>query len=316
MYNKTSLVFALLISLPLSGMTLAAGLDVTRPGDLIKGVPNDGDWPGNEAPRYAIDDNIATKYLHFKGDFNPDPGTGGAGFRVTPSTRQTIVVGLTLTTANDYPGRDPIAFELSGSNGSIDGPYRLIARGDIFDFKQIYEWPRYTKNQTPISFINNTAYDHYQLIFTAIRGPAGGMIDSMQIAEVELLGVGLIASAPSPSDGILYPDIWATLRWSPGQTAVSHDVYFGESFTDVDMGTGGTFRGNQVSTYLNVGLPGYPYPDGLVPGTTYYWRIDEVEAGGIKHKGNVWSFTTASLTAFNPYPPDGSKFVDLDVTLS
>jgi len=307
----------LLISLLPSVAALAAGLDVTRPGDQIRGVPNDGDWPGNEAPRYAIDDNIATKYLHFKGDFDPDPGTGGAGFRVTPSTRQTVVVGLTLTTANDVPGRDPIAFELSGSNGSISGPYRLIARGEIVDFNLYYEWPRFTKNQTPISFSNNVAYDHYQLIFTAIRGPAGGMVDSMQIAEVELLGVGLIASNPSPSDGTSHPDTWVTLRWVPSQSADSHDVYFGESFADVEAGVRGTFMGNQTSMYFNVGLPGSPYSEGLSPGTTYYWRIDEIESDGrTKHKGNVWSFTTLSLTAFAPYPPDGSKFVDLDVTLS
>jgi len=315
MCNKMSLVFLFLVGILISGMALAAGLDVTRPGDLIKGVPNDGDWPGNEAPSYAIDDDIATKYLHFKGDFYPDPGTGGAGFRVTPSTGQTTVVGLTVTTANDYPGRDPITFELSGSNSSIDGPYTLIVRGNIVDFNRVYEWPRFTKNDTPISFNNNVAYGYYQLIFTAIRGPAGGMIDSMQIAEVELLGASLNAFDPSPSDGILHMDTWATLRWVSGQNTVSHDVYFGENLADVYAGTGGTFRGRSILTYFDVGLPGTPYPDGLAPGTTYYWRIDEVEAGGAKHKGNVWSFTTGSQNAYNPSPPDGSKFVDLDVTL-
>jgi len=316
MCNKMSLVFLFLVGILISGMALAAGLDVTRPGDLIKGVPNDGDWPGNEAPSYAIDDDIATKYLHFKGDFYPDPGTGGAGFRVTPSTGQTTVVGLTVTTANDYPGRDPITFELSGSNSSIDGPYTLIVRGNIVDFNRVYEWPRFTKNDTPISFNNNVAYGYYQLIFTAIRGPAGGMIDSMQIAEVELLGASLNAFDPSPSDGILHMDTWATLRWVSGQNTVSHDVYFGENLADVYAGTGGTFRGRSILTYFDVGLPGTPYPDGLAPGTTYYWRIDEVEAGGAKHKGNVWSFTTGSQNAYNPSPPDGSKFVEMDATLS
>jgi len=162
--------------------------DVTAPGDAIQGVPNDGDWPGAETPDLAIDDNTATKYLHFKGDFDPDPGTGGTGFQVTPAMGSTIVTGLTLTTANDVPGRDPIAFELSGSNDGIDGPYELIAKGDIVDFAQEVEWPRFTKNATPISFDNAKAYTNYQLIFTAIRGPVGGSVNSMQIAEVELLG--------------------------------------------------------------------------------------------------------------------------------
>jgi hypothetical protein len=191
------------LSWELSEIAPAVGADITKPGDRIKGVPNDGDWPSNEAPRFAIDDNIATKYLHFKGDFYPDPGTGGAGFRVTPSISQTTVFGLTFTTANDYPARDPVAFELSGSNVSIDGPYSLIASGEIVDFNQRTEWPRFTKNRTPISFRNSVAYNHYQLIFTAIRGPAGGMVNSMQIAEVELLGLGLPAGDPSPSDGAL-----------------------------------------------------------------------------------------------------------------
>ncbi len=167
--------------------TPSARQDVTSPGDTVQGVPNDGDRPSFEHPALAIDDDLLTKYLHFKGDFVPDPGTGGAGFQVTPSVGPTVVTGLTLTTANDVPGRDPIAFELSGSNDSIDGPYTLIASGNIVDFAQDEEWPRYTKNETPITFENYTAYSHYQIIFTAIRGPVGAPVVCMQIAEVELL---------------------------------------------------------------------------------------------------------------------------------
>jgi hypothetical protein len=162
--------------------------DITVPGDIVKGVPNDGDWPGAETPQLAIDNKANTKYLHFKGDFAPDPGTGGSGLQITPLDGSSVVTGLTFTTANDVPGRDPIAFELSGSNDSIDGPYTLIAAGDIVDFAGEAEWLRFTMNATPITFDNDVAYAHYQLIFTAIRGPVGGSVNSMQIAEVELLG--------------------------------------------------------------------------------------------------------------------------------
>ena len=31
-------------------------------------------------------------------------------------------------------------------------------------------------------------YTNYQLLITAIRGPVGGSVNSMQIAEVELIG--------------------------------------------------------------------------------------------------------------------------------
>jgi hypothetical protein len=122
---------------------------------------------------------------------------------------------------------------------------------------------------------------------------------------------------PKPGDGEQYLDIWASLSWSPGATAVSHDVYVGENFDDVNDGTGDTFIGNQADTFLVVGFPGFPYPDGLVPGTTYYWRVDEIEADGItKHKGIVWNFTIPPKIAYNPEPADGAPFIAPDTILS
>ncbi len=122
---------------------------------------------------------------------------------------------------------------------------------------------------------------------------------------------------PSPKDGVYIDDTWVSLIWRPGETAVSHDVYLGENFADVDAGTGDTFQGNQAVTEYTLGFPGFPYPDGLTPGMTYYWRIDEVEADGTtKHKGFVWSFTVPPKTAYLPDPADGAEQVDPDVRLS
>ncbi|MFB0554863.1 MAG: hypothetical protein ACETWQ_16280, partial [Phycisphaerae bacterium] len=127
----------------------------------------------------------------------------------------------------------------------------------------------------------------------------------------------LKAYSPGPADGELYMDTWASLYWSAGKTAETHDVYFGENFNDVNDGTGESFRGNQVGTYFTVGFPGFPYPDGLVPGTTYYWRIDEVEADGTTiYKGDVWSFRIPPKTPYDPDPADGAEFVGPDVVLS
>jgi len=121
---------------------------------------------------------------------------------------------------------------------------------------------------------------------------------------------------PTPAEGEQYSDIWASLSWSAGATAVSHDVYFSDNFDDVNDGTGDAFRGNQPSTIFIVGFPGMPYPDGLVPGTTYYWRVDEIEADGTTiHKGYVWNFTIPPKIAYDPDPADRAPFIDLDARL-
>ena len=129
-------------------------------------------------------------------------------------------------------------------------------------------------------------------------------------------GPRLKAYNPVPADGDLYLDTWATLSWTAGDTAVSHDIYMGENPTDVNDGTADTFRSNEGSAFFIAGFPGYPYPDGLVPGTTYYWRVDEVESDGTKQKGDVWSFTVPPLKAYEPLPPDDAKYVTTDATLS
>ncbi|MFC1794377.1 LamG domain-containing protein [Planctomycetota bacterium] len=126
------------------------------------------------------------------------------------------------------------------------------------------------------------------------------------------------SSRPEPADGTVFYDTWVSLAWKPGDFAVSHDVYFGETFNDVNDGTEDTFLGNQVDAFLIVGFPGSPYPDGLVPGTTYYWRIDEVNQADPNSpwKGKVWSIIIPPKTAYTPDPANGAEFVDLNVQLT
>jgi len=122
------------------------------------------------------------------------------------------------------------------------------------------------------------------------------------------------AYGPDPADGALHPDTWITVSWRAGDYAVSHDVYLGEDYQVVDEASrdSDVYRGNQTSTFFVAGFPGFPYPDGLVPGTTYYWRIDEVnpDEPNSPWKGDIWSFSIPPKTAYNPDPADGAEFVD------
>jgi len=126
------------------------------------------------------------------------------------------------------------------------------------------------------------------------------------------------ATNPYPEDGAIHEDTWVALRWTPGDFAVSHDVYLGDNFEDVDNGAGGTFRGNQTKSDYLAGFPGFTYPEGLVPGTTYYWRIDEVNELHPESpwRGPVWSFMVPPRKAYYPNPADGVQFVNPDATLS
>ncbi|MDT8301805.1 MAG: LamG domain-containing protein [Sedimentisphaerales bacterium] len=156
-----------------------------------------------------------------------------------------------------------------------------------------------------------------------------GLIDdarvyNMALTEGEILavmeGAGTVypyALGPNPADGTLHEDTWISLSWRAGDYAVSHDVYLGDNFDDVDAGAESTFQGNQTDTFLVAGFPGFAYPDGLVPGTTYYWRIDEVNDAepNSPWKGDIWSFSIPPNTAYFPDPADNAESVSVDVTL-
>ena len=159
--------------------------------------------------------------------------------------------------------------------------------------------------------------------------PFGGLIDDVVVydraldkEELEAVMSGLkgipYARKPDPANGSMLTSTWVNLTWVPGQWAVSHDVYIGTDFDDVDEGAEGTFVGNTASDFIVVGFPGFPYPDGLVPGTTYYWRIDEINDNepNSPWKGSVWSFKIPPKTAYTPDPADAAESVDQDVTLS
>ncbi len=157
-----------------------------------------------------------------------------------------------------------------------------------------------------------------------------GMIDDFRLynhvmseddikSSMENQGGAIVkAYGPNPRNDTLQEDTWINLSWRAGDFAVSHDVYLGDNFDDVDAGAEGTFIGNQAGTFIVAGFPGFAYPDGLIPGTTYYWRIDEVNdtEPNSPWKGDIWSFMIPPKTAYAPDPTDEAEQVDPDADLS
>jgi hypothetical protein len=133
----------------------------------------------------------------------------------------------------------------------------------------------------------------------------------------DVLGPLTQAYNPVPEDGALHPDTWANLSWKPGNKAASHDVYFSDNFDLVRDGAADAFQGSQGEDFFVVGFPGFAYPDGLIPGTTYYWRVDEVNEAEPNSPwiGPVWSFSVPPRTAYNPDPADAAEQVNLQKIL-
>ncbi|GEM_PF-570889 len=93
------------------------------------------------------------------------------------------------------------------------------------------------------------------------------------------------ALCPMPYDGMTAVAVNADfLAWAEGENAVSSDVYFGTDPTPDSS----EFKGNQTATTYD--LPA------LTADTTYYWRIDQVNAQGTT-TSDVWSFTTPKNSA-------------------
>jgi hypothetical protein len=229
-------------------------------------------------------------------------------------------------------------FEIAGSGGAVELDSNVAVNdGQWHHIVGVYDEPVIKVYVDGVE--ENTMTGSNSLTGSAVGGLTigqrgsgniiGGTIDEVRIYNQALTEPEILAAmegaegypyalGPNPADGAYYEDTWANITFQPGDFALSHDVYFGENFDDVNNGAEGTFLGNQTATYFIVGFPGFAYPDGLTPGMTYYWRIDEVNDAepNSPWKGNIWNFTVPPMTAYNPNPADSAESIELNTQLS
>jgi len=154
-----------------------------------------------------------------------------------------------------------------------------------------------------------------------------GMIDDVRIYdralsadEIQALmddpgGTVTQALGPNPTDGVIIDSTWYNLTWKAGDLATSHQVYIADNLNDVSEGTVVAIPATGNSAVIGFGEP---FPDGFVPGTTYYWRVDGVDDADPDSpwKGSIWSFSVRPKTAWRPVPADGALFVEPDADLA
>jgi hypothetical protein len=92
-----------------------------------------------------------------------------------------------------------------------------------------------------------------------------------------------VAHNESPRDNTNDVAVDVILEWSPGLSAITHNVYVGESFEEVEAATVPTRMGLDVNSF-DLGR--------LEFGDTVFWRVDEVSGTPDQtvFPGKVWSF--------------------------
>jgi hypothetical protein len=136
-------------------------------------------YPVGETPEHSLDQLANTKYLNF--------GKRNTGLIVVqPQAGPSIARSMVLTTANDFPDRDPITYELYGTDGPVhsldnsDGmaePWQLISSG-------VTNLPIARGISVSIGFPAPQFFNSYRIVFPEIRNFRN--VNSMQIADVAL----------------------------------------------------------------------------------------------------------------------------------
>ncbi len=113
------------------------------------------------------------------------------------------------------------------------------------------------------------------------------------LSEVRFFYVPVQAREPEPTMNATGRELDSTLNWRPGREAASHKVYVSDNRDAVANGTAPVETASTHSFDVT----------GLDFGTTYYWRVDEVNdaAAPASWQGDVWAFTTKEYEVIDDF---------------
>jgi hypothetical protein len=163
--------------------------NILSPSDFIIAIDGNRNLPGNtqpppEGPLSAFDGNDFSKWLSF--------GRVFSGLIVTPVGGASVVQSLSFTTGNDSPERDPVSYQLFGTNDSITSVdnstglaenWTLIGGG--LTGLNLPTQPALARNTTGplLSITNTTAYTSYKVVFTQLRSANANAFDPIILAN-------------------------------------------------------------------------------------------------------------------------------------
>ncbi|MHC4432573.1 MAG: LamG-like jellyroll fold domain-containing protein [Planctomycetota bacterium] len=252
-----------------------------KPGfDLIPGWTGEGSGGGGAETNWGPTDGLYTGFC-------------GGNMDVFQLTGHTIVANaeytLTIDARRTWEGPSitlELYYDSAGARVPMESLLHQFVGGSTTDMEELTL--TVASNDSPQSIGNSLGIQ-----FKSADPDAAWIgYDSVRLDYV-VLGPVVNASDPSPSDAATDACLDTILMWLPGELAVTHEVYLGTDFDDVNEATTtvdpqGVYRG-QVS------VAQFDISTALIPeyGQTYYWRIDEVDGppANARHKGDVWQFT-------------------------
>jgi len=119
------------------------------------------------------------------------------------------------------------------------------------------------------------------------------ILEQFGLSEVRFFSIPVSAREPSPSSGASDVALNPILGWRAGREAASHVVYFSDDLQAVIDGTAQVADVTETGHILLA----------LNLGTTYYWRIDEVNDAEIpsRWRGEIWDFTTVEYLVVDDF---------------
>ncbi|HET7544764.1 MAG TPA: fibronectin type III domain-containing protein [Polyangiaceae bacterium] len=196
-----------------------------------------------------------------------------------------VVSQYSLTSANDFPDRNPLSWKLEGSSSGADGSWTVLDTRTDQGFVNQFQTRVFTANPA------GTAYSYYRLTITANHG--SGLT---QLAEWRLFGKSSSTlSAPSAPTGLTATVLSSNqikLTWT--DTAGQLDS---ESSYVIERATNSNFTQNLVSFTTGAGSTEFRSTS-LAPSQAYYFRVRAANTAG----GSAWA-TSSATTPAAPKPP-------------
>ncbi len=128
---------------------------------------------------------------------------------------------------------------------------------------------------------------------TANSNWSGGLFNQYGLSEVRFMAIPVSARTPDPASEATDVAVDVTLGWRAGREAAVHNVYVEDDLQAVTDGTATAIPVNENSFG----------PLDLDLGTTYYWRVDEVNEAEVPAMwpGDVWSFSTVEYRVVDDF---------------